>query len=122
MGFLQNHAIKKSCKGLARELLNHVTSYSSQLPESKKTNFDQIILLGLENFVDDFRAFPGVNMDLKAIKYSNWRDLYHSILLLGVHADLSYDSSIGTDEHNKLIIEIGQQVFDAWVDSLRRYV
>ena len=115
MGFLQNHAIKKSCRGLAKGLLNHVTNYISQLPENKQSNnFDQLILTGLENFVDNFHVFPGVNLDLKSIKYSNWQDLYFSILIKWVHTDLSYDPLIGTDEHNKLIVEIGRQVFDSW--------
>lgn len=118
MGFLQNHAIKKSCRGLAKELLNHVAKYISQVPENKKSNdYGQLMLGGLNDFVDDFHVFPGVNLDLKSIKYSSWQDLYNSILIKGVHVDLAYDSGIGTDEHNKLIVEIGRQVFDAWVNS-----
>lgn len=118
MGFLQNHAIKKSCKGLAKELLNDVASYISQLPKNKQINtFDELMLAGLKNFVDNFTPFPGVNLDLKSIKYSNWLDLYFMILINCVHADLSYDPFIGADEHNKLIVEIGRQVFDSWADA-----
>lgn len=120
MGFLQNHAIKKSCRGLAKELLNHVANYISRLPEYKKTyNHDELMLAGIENFVDDFHAFPGVDLNLKSIKYSNYLDLYISILKKGVHADLSYDPSIGTDKHNKLIVTIGCQVLaSGWEGSL----
>ena len=102
MGFLQNHAIKKSCRGLAKELLSHVVNYTSQLPDNMKSNFDQLMLDGLRNFVDTFQTNPGVNLDLKSINYTNWQDLYHVILIKGVCADLSYDSQIGTDEHKRL--------------------
>ena len=120
MGLLQNHAIKKSCRGLAKELLNHVANYISRLPENKKTcNREELIIAGLENFVDDFHAFPDVDLNLKSIKYSNYLDLYISILIKSVHADLSYDPSIGTDKHNKLIVTIGCQVLaSGWDWSL----
>jgi hypothetical protein len=120
MGFLQNHAIKKSCRGLAKELLNHAANHISQLPQNMKSNsFDQLMLSGLKNFVDTFQVHPGVNLDFKSIKYTSWQELYHGILIKGVCADLSYDLSIGTDEHKKLIIEIGRQVFDSSVNTLR---
>ena len=120
MGFLQNHAIKMSCRGLAKELLDHVANYICRLPEIEKPcNRDELILAGLENFVDGFHAFPGVDMNLKSIKYSDYLGLYISILKKGVYADLSYDPSIGTDKHNKLIIEIGCQVLaSGWDWSL----
>ena len=120
MGFLQNHAIKKSCRGLAKELLNHVAKYISQLPENQKSNtFDQLLLSGLRDFVDSFKVSPGVNLDLKSIKHTNWLDLYQGILIKGVHTDLSYDSSIGSVEHNKLIVDIGREVFDSRANALR---
>jgi len=116
MGLLQNHAIKISCRGLAKDLLEHVANYISRLPENGKTyNRDELMLAGIENFVDDFHAFPGVDLNLKSIKYSGWEDLYYSILKKGVYADLSYDSSIGTNKHNMLIVEIGCKVlFSGW--------
>jgi hypothetical protein len=117
MGFLQNHAIKKSCKGMANELLSHTNNYIAQIPESKRSNVSEhLILAGLKNFVDTFRPHPGVDLDLKSIKYSNWLELYYAILIKMVHADLSYDPFIGTREHNELIIEIGRQVLKSWVD------
>ncbi|MGO8942107.1 MAG: hypothetical protein ACLQJ7_00325 [Syntrophobacteraceae bacterium] len=114
MGFLQNHAIKKSCKGLAKELLNDVASYISQLPENNKSNdFAQLMLAGLKNFVDTFRPFPGVNLDLKSIRCSDHLELYFMILIKLVYADLSYDPFIGTYEHNTLIVKIGGQVLNS---------
>ncbi len=96
---------------MAKELLDHVANYICRLPENDKTcNVDELMLAGIENFVDDFHAFPGVDLDLKSIKYSDWLDLYISILIKSVHADLSYDPSIGTVNHNKLIVTIGCQV------------
>lgn len=120
MGFLQNHAIKKSCRGRAKELLSHVANYTSQLPDNVKSNLDQIMLNGLRNFVETFQTYPGVNLDLNSFNYTNWQDLYHGILIKGVCADLSYVSQIGTDEHRRLIIAIGREVFDANQNILRR--
>ena len=120
MGFLKNHAITKSCRGLAKELLNHVAVHISKLPENQKSNtFDQLLLSGLKDFVDSFKNHPGVNLDFKSIKYTNWQELYQGILIKGVHADLSYDSKIGTAEHNKLIVDIGREVFDSRANALR---
>lgn len=120
MGFLQNHAIKKSCRGLAKELLSHVANYISQLPQAQQTgNLEQLMQRGLENFVENFTT-SGVNLNLKSIQYSNWIDLYVGILLRGVRSDLSYDPTIGTYEHDKLIGEVGEQVFDSWVNELRK--
>ena len=121
MGFLQNHAIKKSCRGLAKELLDYVENYIFQLPEETHfDNFEERILPALEDFVDNFHSFPNISLDLKSIKYSDWPELYFAILLRSVKADLSYDPSIGTDDHNKLIIEIGRQVLDSWSKARMR--
>ncbi len=115
MGFLQNRAIKKSCSGLATELLRHVEIYAKKLPEGNvPKNFDQLMLDALKNFIGTFKPLPGVNLDLKSIRYLSWQNLYISILAKGVYADLAYDPNIGTEEHNKLIIEIAVQTFDSW--------
>lgn len=116
MGFLQNHAIKKSCRGLAKELLNHVIAFISQLPNDRRSDsFDQLVESGLKNFVDTFQPHSGVNLELKSIRYSNWLELYNSILIKGVHSDLSYDKGIGTEEHNRLIIKVGGEILDLYL-------
>lgn len=117
MGFLQNHAIKKSCKGLAKALLNYVVNYVEQLPENKiseSTDFYDLILAGLKDFVDNSHNLSDLDVDLKSIKYSNWAELYFALLVEGVYADLSYDPRIRTADHDVLIVEIGRQVYDSF--------
>ena len=94
MGFLQNHAIKKSCRGLAKELLDYVENYIFQLPEETHfDNFEERILPALEDFVDNFHSFPNISLDLKSIKYSDWPELYFAILLKSVQ-EASHSVSI----------------------------
>ncbi len=120
MGFLQNRAIKKSCFGLATELINYVENFLEDYFIKLQQNgvpkdFDQLMLDALKNFIDKFRPSPALNVNFKSIQYSNWKDLYFGILIKGVYADLAYDQNIGTDEHNRLIFEISMDVFDSWV-------
>jgi len=132
MGFLQNHAIKKSCKGLAKELLNHVSNYIFELPESElfyisqlpekaiSSKLEDLFLAGLKNFVDNFQAYSDVDLDLKSIRYVEGLDFYLSILTKGVYADLSYDPHIGTDKHNKLIDDVGIKIYVTWKLGMER--
>lgn len=116
MGILQNHAIKKSCTGLARELLIYFRDYA--LENAKEDDeFDHIFLNGLHSFALNNPTFKILCPTFDPSRFEDWKDLYNFILFIGVKTDLAYDSTIGNAEHYALIKKIG---FKELEDFLKR--
>lgn len=115
MGFLQNHAIKKSCMGLSRELLQFVELYLSNSFEYDGEDIQFAIFEALKTFALNAPAFTIICPNIELSNFENWKDLYYFIIIRGVLSDLSYDPNIGTREHKELITEIAYNELRSWI-------
>ncbi len=117
MGFLQNHAIKKSATGLSRELLHYVSIYLSQ-KNGDEDSYAFFLFEALKTYATHSPIFNCICPDFNPADFSDWKSLYSFILIRGVHVDLSYDPNIGTSEHNKLIVEVGFKELRDWASKM----